>query len=334
MEKINKFLVVGLGSMGKRRIRNLKALGFDEIAGFDLRQDRLDESSSQYQIKGFKSFDEALNSFNPSAVIISTSPKYHMDYAFRCEELKLPTFIEASVTDAEKVLALAQESMQSGVVIAPSCTMLFYPGPKKIKDLLSSGTIGKVLNINYHTGQFLPDWHPWEDISEFYVSNPETGGAREIVPFELTWLVDLLGKPISLSCVKEKLSDMDAPIDDIYHCMLRFPANVLCNLTVEVLSRPKATRELRIIGSKGLLLWNDEDNVVRWCTSEDNNWKRFNLDRGTIQQDYINPEEPYIDEIKCFIEAAKYGDQSLFPSNLNKDYEILQTLISLERLAQ
>ena len=285
MEKINKFLVVGLGSMGKRRIRNLKALGFDEIAGFDLRQDRLDESITQYQIKGFKSFDEALNSFNPSAVIISTSPKYHMDYAFRCEELKLPTFIEASVTDAEKVLSLAQESMQSGVVIAPSCTMLFFPGPKKIKDLLSSGTIGKVLNINYHTGQFLPDWHPWEDISEFYVSNPETGGAREIVPFELTWLVDLLGKPISLSCVKEKLSDMDAPIDDIYHCMLRFPANVLCNLTVEVLSRPKATRELRIIGSKGLLLWNDEDNVVRWCTSDDNNWKRFNLDRGTIQQD-------------------------------------------------
>jgi predicted dehydrogenase len=332
MKKIEKFLVVGLGSMGKRRIRNLQALGCKEIAGFDLRQDRVDESISKYKIRGFKSFDEALKLFNPSAVIISTSPKYHMDYAFPCEDLKLPTFIEASVTDSEKVLALSKKSRESDVIIAPSCTMLFHPGPKKIKELLTSDVIGTVLNINYHTGQFLPDWHPWEDISEYYVSDPETGGAREIVPFELTWLVDLFGKPKPLSCFKEKLSNMNAPIDDIYHCMLRFPANLLCNLTIEVLSRPKATRELRIIGSKGLLLWSGEDNVVLYITSDDNEWKSFNLYTGTIQQGYINPEEPYIEEIKCFVEAAELGDQSLFPNNLDNDHQVLETLISLERL--
>ena len=30
-----KALVVGLGSMGKRRIRNLQALGLSDIGGFD-----------------------------------------------------------------------------------------------------------------------------------------------------------------------------------------------------------------------------------------------------------------------------------------------------------
>ena len=29
------FLVIGLGSMGKRRIRNLKSLGYNNIIGFD-----------------------------------------------------------------------------------------------------------------------------------------------------------------------------------------------------------------------------------------------------------------------------------------------------------
>ena len=39
-----KFLVVGLGSMGKRRVRNLLSLGYDDILGYDLRKDRIDEA--------------------------------------------------------------------------------------------------------------------------------------------------------------------------------------------------------------------------------------------------------------------------------------------------
>lgn len=37
--------------------------------------------------------------------------------------------------------------------------------------------------------------HPWENVNEFYVSNRVTGGAREIVPYELTWIVHILGVP-------------------------------------------------------------------------------------------------------------------------------------------
>ena len=40
-----RFLIVGLGSMGKRRIRNLRALGETEIAGFDPRPERRDEAT-------------------------------------------------------------------------------------------------------------------------------------------------------------------------------------------------------------------------------------------------------------------------------------------------
>ena len=44
-------------------------------------------------------------------------------------------------------------------------------------------------------GSILPDWHTYEDVSEYYVSKKETGGGREIVPFELTWITLVLGFP-------------------------------------------------------------------------------------------------------------------------------------------
>ena len=39
-----KYLVIGLGSMGKRRVRNLLALGIINVAGFDIRKDRRQET--------------------------------------------------------------------------------------------------------------------------------------------------------------------------------------------------------------------------------------------------------------------------------------------------
>ena len=51
-----KFLVVGLGSMGKRRIRNLIALNQKEIIGFDTKQERCLEVTEKYEITTFTDF--------------------------------------------------------------------------------------------------------------------------------------------------------------------------------------------------------------------------------------------------------------------------------------
>ena len=45
-----KIGVIGLGSMGKRRIRNLIQLGFDDIVGYDLRHDRVEEVQNLYPV--------------------------------------------------------------------------------------------------------------------------------------------------------------------------------------------------------------------------------------------------------------------------------------------
>ncbi len=329
-----RFLVIGLGSMGKRRVRNLQALGVNDIAGFDTREDRRAEATGKYGIVAYPDFTTALENYHPEVLVISTSPEHHMTYAWAGFERGLSCFIEASVVEADRILELHKRTEGTKVLMAPSCTMRYYPGPKKVKQLIQSGAIGHPLNINYQTGQYLPDWHPWEPIEKFYVSARETGAGREIVPFELTWLNDIFGKPEPLACVTAKLTDMNADIDDVYHCLLRYPEQVLANVTVEVISRPKATRELRVLGTEGEVVFSADEKCVRYANISTPEWVRFDLGGGTVEKGYINPEEPYITEMRDFMQAVSRGDKSLYPNTLLDDYHVLQVLYRLEKLSE
>lgn len=327
-------LVVGLGSMGKRRVRNLRALGVMGIAGFDPRRDRRDEASQKYGIPVFDSFDVALRTFNPNVLIISTPPDQHMHYARQGLQFRLHCFIEASVVDAEGIANLASGARDAGLVMAPSCTMRYYPGPQKVRALVRAGVIGKVLSFNYQTGQYLRDWHPWERIEDFYVSRRETGAAREIVPFELAWLNEVFGQPTPLACVKEKLTDMPVDIDDVYHCILRYDSGTLANITIEVISRPVATREMRLLGTEGEIIFSADANNVRYINISLSDWVVLELERGSVESQYINPEEPYIAEMQDFLSAVRAQDASLFPNSLEDDVAVLNTLYALERLSE
>lgn len=329
-----KFLVIGLGSMGKRRVRNLQALGTTQIAGFDIREDRCAEARKNYDITAYADFELAMETHRPEALVISTSPEQHMSYAWEGYERGLPCFIEASVVDAERILELHRRTEGTHVLMAPSCTMRYFPGPKKVKELIRAEVIGRSLNINYQVGQYLPDWHPWERIEEFYVSARETGACREIVPFELTWLNDVFGKPEPLACVKSKLTNMNVDIDDIYHCLLRYPNGELVNMTVEVISRPRATRELRVIGTRGEIAFSSDENCVRYANISNPEWTRFDLGCGTVKAGYINPEEPYVAEMRSFVEAVNRLDKTLYPNTLLDDYHVLQALNRLEELSE
>jgi predicted dehydrogenase len=332
MEFRMRCLVVGLGSMGKRRIRNLRALGMADISGFDPRADRREEAVQKYGVTIYDEFRAAVAGFRPDVVVISTPPQHHMAYAWSSFEQGIPCFVEASVVDADRMLALHQAASSSPVLVAPSCTMRYFPGPRKVKELIRAGTIGRPLSFNYYFGQYLPDWHPWERIEDFYVSNRDTGACREIVPFELTWLNDLFGDPEPLACVRAKLSDMNANIDDVYHCIVGYPGGVLGNLTVEVLARPHAVQDMRVAGSEGFLVFNAHEHFVRYATIAGREWTHVDLNGGTIEAGYIYAEEPYIAEMRDFLNAVRQRDKSLFPNTLLDDYNVLQTLYRLEAL--
>jgi predicted dehydrogenase len=324
-----RFLIVGLGSMGKRRIRNLKALQTGEIIGFDPRADRCMEAKSKYGIPVHKTFESAIAD-HPDALVISTSPDLHMHYANLAVNDGKPFFTEASVTDTG-MKDLMEKLAGRNVGGVPSCTMRFYPGPKKIKELVDAGRIGRVLSFTYHSGQYLPDWHPWEDYRKYHVSKKETGACREIVPFELVWLVWAFGGIECLTRIKGKVGDLNADIDDLYHLLLKFRNGSIGHLMVDVLARP-GVRHMRIIGTKGIIEWVGDENIIKVSNTSDYSWEIMELNRGTVEDKYVKPEEPYIEEMDRFVRAIR-GEED-FGYTFEEDHRILEILYKAEESSE
>ena len=71
-----------------------------------------------------------------------------------------------------------------------------------------------------------------EDYRTAYFSRRETGGCREIVAFEMTLLVWLLGGVTDVACFKDKVSSLEVDIDDVYQVLLRMSSGALGGMLV------------------------------------------------------------------------------------------------------
>lgn len=323
------FLTIGLGSMGKRRVRCLKALGITTVAGFDQREDRRLESQEKYGIQTFSDINRAMREFQPTALIISVPPGAHHVYMKMAAEKGLHFFVEASVVDTG--MDLIKELVKAkNIIAAPSATMIFHPAIKQIMDSIRSGDLGKISNIMFHSGQYLPDWHTYEKVSDYYVSNPATGGAREIVPFELTWLTHVLGFPKRVCGNVRKTINIEGAerIDDTYNFLLDYE-KCLATITIDVVSR-NATRRLLVNGEKKQLLWDWNQKNIQIYDPQSAQWQIIAYQMMNSEAGY-NPnigENMYIDEIKAFIDAIE--GKAPFINTMENDHNVLKLLYAVE----
>lgn len=323
------FLVIGLGSMGKRRIRCLQTLGMTSISGLDIRQDRRAEAERLYGVTTYDDFFTVLTQCKPDALIISVPPDLHHRYMKVALDQRIPFFVEASVVDdgmAELILELKERPL----VAAPSATLLFHPAIGIIENIVKSGALGKISNVIHHSGQYLPDWHTYEPVSDFYVSNPSTGGGREIVPFELSWFTKIFGFPERVCGNFRKTVDIDGAekIDDTYNALFDY-GSFLSSFTVDVVSR-HATRRLLINGDKKQLVWDWDENQVRLYDPISEKWETLSYQTGNAAVGYNANigEGMYIDEIANFLDALQ--GKCPFVNDLENDHRVLKLLYAIE----
>ncbi len=320
------YFVIGLGSMGKRRVRCLIGLGKKptSIWGMDIREDRCKEARDKYGINIIH--DEGQLDFdNIEAVIVSLPPdnhKYGVDIAVKYNK---PVFVEASVVLDETI---AIKNSSNGIFVAPSCTFVFHPMIKEIKRIVESMELGKVCNFTYHSGQYLPDWHSWECVNDYYVSNRLTGGAREIVPYELTWITDIFGFPEDIKGYFRKTTELGCEIEDSYVCTLDY-GSMIGGLMVDVVSRYPA-RNLVINFRDGQIQW-------RWDAERLEIYNAITRTTSYIKQDAqaheagyskMIGEQMYIDEIDAFLAGIKRNTD--YPNTLEKDIKVLELLNQIE----
>lgn len=325
-----KAIVLGLGSMGKRRIRCLQALGIKDIIGVDLRSDRREEAAQRYGIRTEEEISKVWQAFMPDVAIISVPPKAHVSFMNACIDHSVPFFVEASVVD-DGLSDVIERLKHRSLIAAPSTTLYFHPAISEISRLVRSNTLGKISNVMLHSGQYLPDWHTYEPVSDYYVSDPATGGAREIVPFEMTWFTELFGFPSRVACQYRKTIEIVGAeeIDDTYNGLLDY-GSFLATITVDVVSR-QATRRLTINGDKGQLIWSWDDAAIKVFDGTSARWTEFGYQMEAAEPGYNKNigENMYIDEIRTFLDAV--AGKVDFPNTLERDHRVLKLLYALER---
>ena len=324
-----KFLVIGLGSMGKRRVRCLQTLGFTEIYGFDMREDRRIDSEKTYGIKTYSDVCQAIKDIKPDAFIISVPPDVHHYYMKLAIEHEIHFFVEASVVDTDMEF-IKQALAKSNIIGAPSATLSFHPAIKMVAEIIRNGDLGRLSNVMLHSGQYLPDWHTYEHVDEYYVSNPLTGGGREIVPFELTWVTEVFGFPQKVCGNVRKTIDIHGAeyIDDTYNCLLDY-GTFLASITVDVVSR-HATRRLVINGDKKQLVWDWDFSYVKIYDPDKAEWIELAYEMNTAAEGYNSNigENMYIDEVGSFIDAIR--EKKVFINNMENDHKVLKILYAIE----
>ena len=79
-----KIIVIGLGSMGKRRLRLLSERSDVTLFGIDSQEYRCEEVREKFGITCFKSITEAIEVESIDAAVISTSPLSHAAIIKEC----------------------------------------------------------------------------------------------------------------------------------------------------------------------------------------------------------------------------------------------------------
>ncbi|MFX0059059.1 MAG: Gfo/Idh/MocA family protein [Candidatus Hodarchaeota archaeon] len=326
-----KILQIGLGSMGKRRLRNLKALNEKDIIAFDLREDRRKEVEEKYEIKTYGNFEKAIKE-KPEIFIISVPPDVHLEYQLYAAKNNIHFFTEASVVKhgLDEVISLLK---QKDIVGAASSTLRFHPAVRKIKELVDNKAIGNLCTFTHHSGQYLPDWHPWEEIEDYYVSKKETGGGREIVPFELSWLTWIFGDILSVSSLIRNTLNMGEDIDDVFHVLITFKSGLVAHLLVDVVSR-YAYRFFKLLGADGVIEWDWNTKQIGVYNPKNEEWTYYKQEEGAAEEGY-NPniiEEMYIDEMRHFLNAIRKKEK--YHYTLEDDLKILNVLYKIEESHQ
>jgi predicted dehydrogenase len=256
-----KFLIAGLGSIGRRHLRNLLALGERDILLLRSYHSTLpDDELAGYPIE--TDLQKAL-ARGPQAVIVANPTAHHLEVAIPAADAGCHLLLEKPVSHSlERLDTLEQAVRRSGARVLVGYQFRFHPGLQQARSLLMEGAIGRPLSVHAHWGEYLPGWHPWEDYRQGYSARADLGGGVALTlshPMDyLRWMV---GEIQSLWGFAASQSDLNLDVEDTVVVGLRFANGVLGSLYLDYNQRPPA-HHLEVIGTQGTLRWDNRDGAV------------------------------------------------------------------------
>lgn len=321
-----KALVVGYGSMGRRRIRLLRGLVENvEIMTVDSNPERIAQAEND-GIKAFPNLADGLAA-KPDIAFVCTSPGHHAAIILELINHGVHVFTELNLVsdDYEKITALAREK---NIVVFMSSTMLYNKMIARIQEFVSKTT--KPLTYIYHIGQYLPDWHPWESYKDFFIGWKETNGVREILAIQMPWLIETFGKIETVNVQAQRCTGLEIDFNDSIIANMRHESGHIGVFTADTVSR-KAITSLEIIGEELHLFWHGHNDDLEIYDYEEKCMKSITVyDRIEHREGYADNiiENQYTDEIADFLSAVQKGTTPKY--SIEKDAYTLSVIDRIE----
>ena len=305
-----KFLIAGLGSIGRRHLNMLRELGQDDIVLYRTHQSTLDDE----ELAGLPVETDlrAALALKPDAVIVANPTSLHMDVAIPVAEAGCHILLEKPISDGlARVKELHRVAQERGSRILVGFQFRYHPTLNKARELIQEGMLGKILSFHSHWGEYLPNWHPWEDYRESYAARADLGGG---VIGTLTHPIDyiryILGEVEEIKSFAGHVSPLEVRgVEDVGEMALKLKSGAVGGIHVNYFQRPPSHR-LEIVGTKGTLRWDNADGILHhfdmpdefgtWTANPANPIKESfslpaNFERNTL----------FVEQMKHFIEVAK-----------------------------
>lgn len=297
-----KFLIAGLGSIGRRHLRNLTALGEGNILLYRSHRSTLPED----ELEGYpvETDPQAALAWKPEAVIVSNPTAMHLEAAIPAAEAGCHLLIEKPVSHSmERVSELAAAVQRGGGQVLVGYQFRFHPGLRKIAALLGESAIGRVLSVRAHWGEYLPGWHPWEDYRQGYSARSDLGGGVVLtLSHPLDYLRWLVGEVEAVWAFTGSSGDLTLDVEDTAEIGLKFADGALGSMHLDYNQRPAAHR-LEITGTRGSLLWDNSDGTVRLFRAPDS---RTAADDSTEPAWEVHPTPAGFERNQLFLSQMRH----------------------------
>jgi predicted dehydrogenase len=290
-----KILIIGLGSIGQRHLRNIISLGFKDV--YLVRRNSIILNKFP-NLKVYESITKACEEARIDSVIIATPTANHLKDFIELSNFKIPNIyiekpISHSLDDANKIKEIANKHNLNVVV---GYDFHFDLGLLKVKELLSKNAIGKPCSFQVEVGQYLPDWRPHENYREGMSAKKELGGGVMLdLIHEFDYVNWIFGPIKSIFGKNNHISDLEIDTEDVSMNIIETNSGILGTISLDYLQK-ELSRSCKIIGNKGTIIWDYKECRVLWMTHVNLIWQEF-------EYAHIERNDRFISIIETFLKS-------------------------------
>ncbi|PIP73767.1 MAG: hypothetical protein COW88_00855 [Candidatus Lloydbacteria bacterium CG22_combo_CG10-13_8_21_14_all_47_15] len=327
-----KFLICGLGSIGKRMAENLEQLGYQcgEIGFYRTRKgtpnfgdDFIKSHRAKHPI--FHDIASALRQ-KPEVVFVMNPTSLHIPTAIAAAEAGCHLFITKplshTIRDVSRLMELVDEKK---LVTCVSYQLRFHPLLMQVKEWLDAKKIGSIVCVEAELSERITNLHPWEDYRRSYISRTDLGGGV-ILSFshEIDCLYWLFGKPLWVFTSGGTLGNLGIDTEDVAKSIIQFPRDILASLHLDFLKKP-TKRFLEITGEKGRI-------HVDYFGEKAELWNLDGTRDAMIVTSGYERNTMHLDELKHFLRCVENREQ---PSvNLAQGKDVLEICLAMKQSLQ